>query len=181
MRNIWEWERVTDRDNSHNQKPWILQHNCPHVIWRKNWHVQSRLELNVRNYWRSLFYKKTFVHWLFFFCDMISVFLAILIFRSKDFSFLTIICKPNPADQVKLKIHYSMGMISLKQKGAHDLIECLYSFSFSGSDSSAFLASEASVSADSSVTVKSATPGAVPFPVPLAIPFPLDSGFFSEV
>ena len=50
MRNIWEWERVTDRDNSHNQKPWILQHNCPHVIWRKNWHIQSRLELNVRNY-----------------------------------------------------------------------------------------------------------------------------------
>lgn len=121
---------------------------------------------------------------MFFFCDMISVFLAILIFRSKDFSFLTIICKPNPADQVKLKIHYSMGMISLKQKGAHDLIELgLYSCSFSGSDSSAFLASEASVSADSSVTVKSATPGAVPFPVPLAIPFPfpLDSGFFSEV
>ena len=81
MRNIWEWERVTDRDNSHNQKPWILQHNCPHVIWRKNWHVQSWTKCPELWFDARSSIKKTFVHWLFFFCDMISVFLAILIFQ----------------------------------------------------------------------------------------------------
>ena len=179
MRNIWEWERVTDRDNSHNQKPWILQHNCPQFDQKTGMFNQD-LNLNVRN-----FYKKNF-------CTLIVLLLWYDFGLLGDFNFSDLkisafwqyFCKTQSCrDQVQAKNPLQHGYwFSLKQKGAHEIwLNSLYSFS--GSDSSDFLASEASVSADSSLTVKSATPGAVPFPVPLAIPFPfpLDSGFFSEV